>query len=176
MLATKGGGSSTGQVCQVSEGPHCRPFREGAFQMPRVNMWGLSLYCCDSHRCYTAEQRLLTLGNQSCSQLPAGQTRKRGLLPRSGGMRSPFGRGSSQFGRRRWRWQPTFPWEEPFLQTAAIRQAKTVTFLYSGSLKFTSEIKKTTLVTQSSNPKQEEKWRRQCSGVPIFIFISQVCS
>ena len=29
MLATKGGGSSTGQVRQVSEGPHCRPFREG---------------------------------------------------------------------------------------------------------------------------------------------------
>ena len=116
-------------------------------------MWGLSLYCCDSHRCYTAEQRLMTLGNQSCSQLPAGQTRKRGLLPRSGGMSSPFGRGSSQFGRRRWRrrwrrwWrQPTSPWEEPFLQTAAIRQAKTVTFLYCGSLKFTSEIKKTTYI------------------------------
>ena len=94
--------------------------------MPRVNMWGLSLYCCDSLKCYTAEQRLLTLGNQSCSQLPAGQTRKRGLLPRSGGMSSPFDRGSSQFGRRRWRRLPPWPWEGPFLQTAAIRQAKTV--------------------------------------------------
>ena len=104
-----------------------------------------TLFCfCNSW--YTAEQELMTLGNQSCSQLPAGHTRKRGLLPRSGGMRSPFGRGSSQFGRRRWRWQPTFPWEEPFLQTAAIRQAKTVTFLYCGSLKFTSEIKKTTYI------------------------------
>ena len=29
-----------------------------AFQLPRVIMWGLSLYCCVSHRCYTAEQRL----------------------------------------------------------------------------------------------------------------------
>ena len=26
---------------------------------PRVIMWGLSLYCCVSHRCNTAEQRLL---------------------------------------------------------------------------------------------------------------------
>ena len=31
------------------------------FQLPRVVMWGLSLYCCVSHRCYTAEQRLMTL-------------------------------------------------------------------------------------------------------------------
>ena len=61
-----------------------------AIQMPRVNMWGLSLYCCDSLKCYTAEQRLLTLGNQSCSQLPAGQTRKRGLLPWSGGMKNVY--------------------------------------------------------------------------------------
>ena len=30
-----------------------------AFQLPRVIMWGLSLYCCVSHRCYTAEQRLI---------------------------------------------------------------------------------------------------------------------
>ena len=30
------------------------------FQMLRVNMWGLSLYCCVSHRCCTAEQRLMT--------------------------------------------------------------------------------------------------------------------
>ena len=30
------------------------------FQMPRVIMWGLSLYCCDSHRCYTVEQRLIS--------------------------------------------------------------------------------------------------------------------
>ena len=27
--------------------------------MPRVIMWGLSLYCCVSHRCCTAEQRLM---------------------------------------------------------------------------------------------------------------------
>ena len=27
--------------------------------MPRVLMWGLSLYCCVSHRCCKAEQRLL---------------------------------------------------------------------------------------------------------------------
>ena len=46
-----------------------------------------------------------------------------------------------------------WPWEEPFLQTATIRQGKTVTFLYCGSLKFTSEIKKTISVAQSSNPK-----------------------
>ena len=39
----------------------------------------------------------MTLGNQSCSQLPAGQTRKRGLLPRSGGMSSPLRPGSSLF-------------------------------------------------------------------------------
>ena len=31
-----------------------------SFQMPRVVMWGLSLYCCISHRCCTAEQRLMT--------------------------------------------------------------------------------------------------------------------
>ena len=31
-----------------------------AFQLPRVIMWGLSLYCCVSHRCCTAEQRLMT--------------------------------------------------------------------------------------------------------------------
>ena len=30
----------------------------GPFQMPRVIMWGLSLYCCVSHRCCKAEQRL----------------------------------------------------------------------------------------------------------------------
>ena len=118
--------------CQRWEPQKYKHHRQGdfkcpsPFQMPRVNMWGLSLYCCDSLKCYTAEQRLLTLGNQSCSQLPAGQTRKRGLLPRSGGMRSPFGRGSSHFGRRRWRRLPPWPWEGPFLQTAAIRQAKTV--------------------------------------------------
>ena len=33
----------------------------GPFQLPRVIMWGLSLYCCVSHRCYTAEQRLTKL-------------------------------------------------------------------------------------------------------------------
>ena len=26
-------------------------FRPGAFQLPRVIMWGLSLICCVSHRC-----------------------------------------------------------------------------------------------------------------------------
>ena len=40
--------------CEIIPTMHPHPF-----QMPRVNMWGLSLYCCDSHRCYTAEQRLL---------------------------------------------------------------------------------------------------------------------
>ena len=80
--------------------------------------------------------------------LPAasGTNTEKGAPPTVGGIRSLFGRGSSHFGRRRWRRQPTSPWEEPFLQTAAIRQAKTVTFLYCGSLKFTSEIKKTTYI------------------------------
>ena len=32
-----------------------------AFQLPRVIMWGLSLYCCVSQRCCTEEQRLMTL-------------------------------------------------------------------------------------------------------------------
>ena len=53
----------------------------GAFQMPRVLMWGLSLYCCVSHRCCTAEQRLRTLGNESCSLLQMGHTAKRGCSP-----------------------------------------------------------------------------------------------
>ena len=54
-------------------------------QMPRVLMWGLSLYCCVSHRCCTAEQRLRTLGNESCSLLQMGHTAKRGCsLAREG--------------------------------------------------------------------------------------------
>ena len=59
--------------------------------------------------------------------------------------------------------EPVWPWEQPvwpaevaaaaplamggaISAAAAIRQAKTVTFLYCGSLKFTSEIKKTTYI------------------------------
>ena len=57
----------------------------GAFQMPRVIMWGLSLYCCVNHRCCTAEQRLMTLGNQSCSPVQMGHPAKRGCtLAREG--------------------------------------------------------------------------------------------
>ena len=84
--------------------------------------------------------------------------RKRGLLPQDWG---------DEDEEPVWPWEEPvwpaemaaatpWPWEEPFLQKAAIRQGKTVTFLYCGSLKFTSEIKKTISVAQSSNPKKEE--------------------
>ena len=62
-----------------------RWYYHGPIQMPRVLMWGLSLYCCVSHRCCTAEQRLRTLGNESCSLLQMGHTAKRGCsLAREG--------------------------------------------------------------------------------------------
>ena len=41
------------------------PCRRCAFQLPRVIMWGLSLYCCICHRCCTAKQRLMTHGSSS---------------------------------------------------------------------------------------------------------------
>ena len=39
------------------------------FQLPRVIIWGLSLYCCVNHRCYTAEQRLMTLTSTSSAAM-----------------------------------------------------------------------------------------------------------
>ena len=39
-----------------------------AFQLPRVIMWGLSLYCCVRYKCYTTEQRLIYTDKQLLSR------------------------------------------------------------------------------------------------------------
>ena len=88
-----------------------------------------------------AEVAVKNMYHEEPELLPAasGTNTEKGAPPTIGGDEEPV-----------WSWeQPVWPAEvaaEVAEVVAAIRQAKTVTFLYCGSLKFTSEIKKMTYI------------------------------